>query len=80
LHRLATRWDYASFKGSRWRRFRDADCQLFRKNAYRVQTARAHQGMVIVVPEGDTTAPTRNPAFYNTTFDALRAVGVPTLE
>jgi hypothetical protein len=31
--------------------------------------------MVIVVPPGDEEDPTRNPAFYNPTYEYLKSVG-----
>lgn len=73
-------WDHWSFKGSRWQRIRSQERQLYLKNAYRVLLTRARQGMVIVVPEGDSADPTRDPAFYDATYEYLRSVGVPTLE
>lgn len=73
-------WDHWSFKGSRWQRIRNQERQLYLKNAYRVLLTRARQGMVIVVPEGDAGDPTRDPAFYDATYDYLRSLGVPTLE
>ena len=46
--------------------------QAYLKNAYRVLLTRARQGMVIVVPEGDESDPTRRPPFYDGTFEYLR--------
>jgi hypothetical protein len=40
---------------------------------------RARQGMVIVVPPGEPTDPTRKQEFYDPTFDYLRAIGFPML-
>jgi hypothetical protein len=31
--------------------------------------------MVIVVPDGDVEDPTRNPLFYNATFNYLKDIG-----
>lgn len=72
-------WDTWEFKGSRWQRIRSADRKLYLKNAYRVLLTRARQGMVIVVPEGDELDPTRDKTFYDTTFDYLVDIGLPTL-
>lgn len=52
---------------------------MFQKNAYRVLLTRARQGMVIVVPEGDANDPTRDPAYYNGTFEYLAHLGLPTI-
>jgi hypothetical protein len=35
--------------------------------------------MVIVVPQGDTADPTRNPLYYDPTFDYLEDIGLKTL-
>ena len=48
-------------------------------NAYRVLLTRARQGMVICVPEGEKSDPTRNCAYYDSTFDYLAQIGIPTL-
>ena len=53
--------------------------QLYLKNAYRVLLTRARQGMVIVVPNGDTNDATRAPKFYDDTFEYLRRIGFPIL-
>jgi hypothetical protein len=35
--------------------------------------------MVIVIPEGDIEDPTRNPEFYNSTFEYLSRIGFDVL-
>jgi hypothetical protein len=72
-------WDHWSFVGCRWQRIRKADRQLYQKNAYRVLLTRARQGMVLVVPQGDVDDTTRDPTFYDATYNYLRALGVPAL-
>lgn len=72
-------WQHWSFKGSRWQRINNADRKAYLKNAYRVLLTRARQGMVVVVPAGDTADPTRSPGMYDATFEYLRALGVPVL-
>ncbi|MBX3323425.1 MAG: DUF2075 domain-containing protein [Phycisphaeraceae bacterium] len=73
-------WRHFSFRGERWERVNKADRQLYLKNAYRVLLTRARQGMVIVVPEGEESDPTRAGKFYDPTFDYLRdQVGVTVL-
>jgi hypothetical protein len=42
-----------------------------------VLLTRARQGMVIFVPPGDPDDPTRNPAYYDTTFNYLADLGIP---
>jgi hypothetical protein len=69
-------WKHRSFVGDRWNQIRKVEGQTFLKNAYRVLLTRARQGMVTVVPEGDPDDPTRNPAFYDPTFEYLERVGL----
>jgi hypothetical protein len=68
-------WEHWSFSGNRWNQIRKHERQIYQKNAYRVLLTRARQGMVIVVPPGDSEDATRKPDFYNPTFDYLREVG-----
>lgn len=72
-------WDTWEFKGSRWQRIRSEERKLHLKNAYRVLLTRARQGMVIVVPDGDELDPTRDKAFYDTTYEYLKGIGLPAL-
>jgi hypothetical protein len=32
--------------------------------------------MVLVVPEGNTEDPTRSPAYYDSTYDYLKGIGI----
>ena len=73
----AQRWRYRNFSGTKWQEVRQAEDQRYRLNAYRVLLTRARQGMVIVVPEGDSQDPTRNPQFYDPTWDYLSLLGIP---
>jgi hypothetical protein len=70
-----TAWQHHSFVGDRWNQIRKAERQTYLKNAYRVLLTRARQGMVIVVPEGDDSDPTRRASYYDSTFDYLQRVG-----
>jgi hypothetical protein len=70
-------WQHWKFHGSRWMHINLPHRQLYLKNAYRVLLTRARQGMVIVVPSGDTRDPTRNPAFYDHTFSYMQQIGFP---
>jgi hypothetical protein len=72
----AAGWRHFSFVGDRWQNIRKDDRKQYLKNAYRVLLTRARQGMAIVVPEGDPNDPTRDPAFYDATFEYLRDVGL----
>jgi hypothetical protein len=72
-------WEHCSFCGNRWNRIKKVERQNYLKNAYRVLLTRARQGMVIVVPEGNTEDPTRNPKFYDNTFKYLKDIGLPVI-
>lgn len=72
-------WEHWNFVGSGWQHMRKRERQMYLKNAYRVLLTRARQGMVIVVPPGDSSDPTRDRSFYDSTFNYLRDVGFPCL-
>jgi hypothetical protein len=79
LRLRAGQWEHFNFKGSRWERVLHRARQRYLLNAYRVLLTRARQGMVIVVPPGDQTDPTRDPKYYDPVFEWLSAMGIPTL-
>lgn len=54
--------------------FEDRRCYLL--NAYRVLLTRARQGMIVFVPPGDPSDPTRAPSFYDDTYQHLIGLGV----
>ena len=70
-----TGWEHKSFVGDGWNRINKLERKLYQKNAYRVLLTRARQGMVICVPSGDSYDTTRNPEFYDPTFEYLAEVG-----
>jgi hypothetical protein len=72
-------WQHWSFRGDRWMHIHKPERRAYLKNAYRVLLTRARQGMVIVVPPGDPADPTRNPDYYDPTFDYLREIGFDTI-
>ena len=72
-------WQHWSFRGHGWNHVRQDSRKHYLKNAYRVLLTRARQGMVIVVPPGDKDDRTRPPAFYDSTFEYLRRIGIPLL-
>ena len=79
LRHAGDAWTHHEFKGSRWNRINKAQRQIYLKNAYRVLLTRARQGMVVVVPEGSESDPTRSADYYDGTFNYLRALGLPCL-
>lgn len=76
LRRHADTWRYHSFRGDAWTTIHKEDRKRYLLNAYRVLLTRARQGMVIFVPPGDDSDPTRVPAFYNDTYEYLTGMGV----
>ena len=72
-------WESFSFVGSKWHNIHKEERQLYLKNAYRVLLTRARQGMVIVVPDGEVEDATRNPEYYDRTFDYLKKIGIKSL-
>jgi hypothetical protein len=69
-------WQHWSFRGNAWQHINAEARKGYLKNAYRVLLTRARQGMVVVVPQGDDRDPTRNPGYYDETFDYLRRSGM----
>jgi len=76
LRRHAESWRYHSFRGDGWTTIHKEDRKRYLLNAYRVLLTRARQGMVVFVPPGDDSDPTRVPAFYNDTYEYLTGMGV----
>lgn len=81
-------WEYWKFNGrTAWTPERNSETQHYMLNAYRVLLTRARQGIVICVPYGNDkkTAdgfdedPTRLPAFYDSTFEYLKGLGIQTI-
>lgn len=73
-------WEYYQFRGRRWEVCRKPQRQRYMVNAYRVLLTRARQGMVICVPHGDPTDPTRDPTFYDQTYEYLLELGINALQ
>ena len=61
---------------SRWGVVKRSERQEFRRNAYRVLLTRSRQGMVIYVPRGDASDPTRDPRELDRTAKFLSQCGV----
>jgi len=68
-------WESFSFVGDKWNKIHKEERKQYLKNAYRVLLTRARQGMVVVIPEGDMEDNTRNPKFYDCTFEYLTQIG-----
>jgi hypothetical protein len=72
-------WSYHHFRGNRWGRVANAENRRYLCNAYRVLLTRARQGMVIYIPQGNPSDPTRSPSFYDSTYHYLTELGIPKL-
>jgi len=68
-------WNTFSFVGDKWHNIRKDERKQYLKNAYRVLLTRARQGMAIVVPEGNEDDPTRDPEYYDGTYEYLKGIG-----
>lgn len=78
LRFIQSGWSFHDFRGDRWTNVKNEDNRAYLKNAYRVLLTRARQGMIIFVPPGDKDDPTRSPTFYDTTYNYLLSLGLPT--
>lgn len=69
-------WEFYEFNGgNKWNRINKKERKEYQLNAYRVLLTRARQGMVICVPKGNPNDNTRQPVFYNCTYDYLKSIG-----
>jgi hypothetical protein len=69
-------WKPYSFVGTKWNNIKQDERIKYLINAYRVLLTRARQGMVIVVPEGNTDDLTRKPEYYDATYEYLKGIGI----
>lgn len=69
-------WDHNAFKGSKWNKIRQREAKSYQLNAYRVLMTRARQGMIICVPYGNPNDHTRQPEFYDGTYEYLKSIGL----
>ena len=79
------KWTFWKFNGkTQWIPETNHETQKYMLNAYRVLLTRARQGMVICIPEGNrrTTPegfpedPTRQPSFYDSTYEYFKQLGI----
>ena len=62
-----------------WSMVRGEARQSFRRNAYRVLLTRARQGLVLYVPRGEASDPTRSPTDFDQTAAFLLQCGVKSM-
>jgi hypothetical protein len=73
-------WSYHDFRGDKRTDIHKPENRNYLRNAYRVLLTRARQGMVIFVPSGESTDPTRSSAYYDSTFNYLTELSIPVLK
>ena len=69
-------WEFRSLHSRKWTQIKKERNRNYLLNRYRVLLTRAREGVVIWVPEGDSTDPTRDPARLDATADYLLRCGV----
>lgn len=82
------KWSFWKFNGkTQWTPEKNPQTQKYMLNAYRVLLTRARQGIVICIPEGNGRLtpegfledPTRQPAFYDSTYNYFKSLGMTEL-
>ena len=73
-------WSHYKFRGTVWQKVNGSYQRAYLSNAYRVLLTRARQGMVIYVPSGCDTDPTRMSQLYDGIFLLLKNCGLETIE
>lgn len=70
------KWSYKRFHGSNWINILKNEDKLYLKNTYRVLLTRARQGMIIFIPKGCCEDITRQPKFYDGTYNYFKQMGL----
>lgn len=73
-------WAHRRFAGTKWSQVRSEDRRRFTENSYRVLMSRAREGLVIWIPTGSPTDPTRAPRTLDATAKFLQACGAVAIE
>ena len=69
-------FDAIQHTGTKWHTVRKDDRKRYLANAYRVLLTQARQGMIIFLPYGDDTDPTRPMAYYTGIYQYLLDCGI----
>lgn len=72
-------WEYKRFKGTKWQNVNNYQTRQYIMNKYRVLLTRAREGLIIWVPPGDSSDPTRKPEFYDGIATYLNLCGIQKL-
>jgi hypothetical protein len=73
-------WSYFRLSGTEWQQVRKAITRQFLVNSYRVLLTRAREGMILWVPEGDDSDPTRAREPLDATAEFLERCGAKRLD
>ncbi|WP_406694626.1 DUF2075 domain-containing protein [Singulisphaera sp. Ch08] len=76
LYPEESKWTCRAFRGTKWQQVRDPSTHRFIVNKYRVLLTRAREGMIIWVPPGDSTDPTRPSWIYDRVAEYLSQCGL----
>jgi hypothetical protein len=68
-------WVPRKMSAPNWQISRSTEAKQYRLNAYRVLLTRARAGMVIFVPQGDSSDRTRDPAQFDEIYSCLKRSG-----
>lgn len=74
-----SKWMCRAFRGTKWQIVRQARQSRYIANKYRVLLTRARRGMVICIPKGELSDPTRAPNEFDAIADFLIGFGVPVI-
>ena len=71
LRRINDEWELYKFVGTKFQKRSQEHQRKYLLNAYRVLLTRARQGLIIFVPQGNIQDKTRDPKFYDGTYEYL---------
>jgi ATP-dependent exoDNAse (exonuclease V) beta subunit len=69
-------WSYKKFSGTKWQLVKKYDRKRYLANSHRVLLTRARQGMIIYLPTGDDSDPTRPEHYYDGSYKYLLECGI----
>lgn len=77
---VSQQWVFSRLSGTAWQRVQGHANKVFITNSYRVLLTRARQGVVLWIPEGDDSDPTRLSGPLDDTAQYLQACGAVLME
>lgn len=73
---LDDKFTYNNYAGSSWSKINNPIAQNYQNNTYRVLLTCTRQGYIIYVLRGYAKDVTRNPEYYNQTYNCLKRIGI----